>query len=271
MSAIDFLDQWFETDVLKATMSASGIIGTFLGVRSPGTAYVLLHHYMGDIDGAFRSWGFAKGGTGMVSESIAAAARGHGAEIRVNAPVKHILVKDNEATGVVLENGDYHLASVVLSSVDPRLTFMRMVGAEHLPAEFVDGRLALQVPRIVGQGQSRAGRPARLPGAARARPPSARRDFDLAEHRLHGARVRRSEIRTILASSVHRHRHSEPDGSDARAARQTRDVVLRAVRAVRSARRIVGRAARRVRRRRHQRDLRARAESERAASCIGRC
>jgi phytoene dehydrogenase-like protein len=69
MSAIDFLDQWFETDVLKATMAASGIIGTFLGVRSPGTAYVLLHHYMGDIDGAFRSWGLSKGGTGRVSES----------------------------------------------------------------------------------------------------------------------------------------------------------------------------------------------------------
>jgi phytoene dehydrogenase-like protein len=60
MSAVDFLDQWFETDVLKATMSASGIIGTFLGVRSPGTAYVLLHHYMGEIDGAFRSWGLSR-------------------------------------------------------------------------------------------------------------------------------------------------------------------------------------------------------------------
>ena len=75
MSAVDFLDQWFETDVLKATMSASGIIGTFLGVRSPGTAYVLLHHYMGEIDGAFRSWGFARGGTGAISNAIAAAAR----------------------------------------------------------------------------------------------------------------------------------------------------------------------------------------------------
>ena len=64
MSAVDFLDQWFETDVLKATMAASGIIGTFLGVRSPGTAYVLLHHYMGEIDGAFRSWGLSRGGTG---------------------------------------------------------------------------------------------------------------------------------------------------------------------------------------------------------------
>ena len=67
MSAVDFLDQWFETDVLKATMSASGIIGTFLGVRSPGTAYVLLHHYMGEIDGAFRSWGLSRGGTGAIS------------------------------------------------------------------------------------------------------------------------------------------------------------------------------------------------------------
>src|SRR6267143_1571482 len=67
MSSADFLDQWFETDVLKATMSASGIIGTFLGIRSPGTAYVLLHHYMGEIDGAFRSWGFSRGGTGAIS------------------------------------------------------------------------------------------------------------------------------------------------------------------------------------------------------------
>jgi phytoene dehydrogenase-like protein len=137
MSAVDFLDQWFETDVLKATMSASGIIGTFLGVRSPGTAYVLLHHYMGEIDGAFRSWGLSKGGTGRVSEAIASAARAHGAEILVNAPVKRMLVNGGEVTGVVLENGDYHLGKVVLSSVDPRATFLRMVGAEHLPAEFV--------------------------------------------------------------------------------------------------------------------------------------
>ena len=76
MSAADMLDQWFETDVLKATMSASGIIGTFLGVRSPGTAYVLLHHYMGEIDGAFRSWGFSRGGTGAISMAIAGAAAG---------------------------------------------------------------------------------------------------------------------------------------------------------------------------------------------------
>jgi phytoene dehydrogenase-like protein len=138
MSAVDFLDQWFETDVLKATMSASGIIGTFLGVRSPGTAYVLLHHYMGEIDGAFRSWGLSRGGTGAISESIAAAAREAGAEIRTEAPIAKIILKNGEAKGVVLENGDELYADVISSSVDPRLTFMKMVGEEHLPEDFVD-------------------------------------------------------------------------------------------------------------------------------------
>src|SRR5678815_1654178 len=138
MSAVDFLDQWFETDALKATMSASGIIGTFLGVRSPGTAYVLLHHYMGEIDGAFRSWGFARGGTGAISNSIASAAREAGVEIRLNAPVAKILLKNGRATGVVLENGEEIRADVVSSSVDPRLTFMKMVGQEHLDGEFVE-------------------------------------------------------------------------------------------------------------------------------------
>jgi phytoene dehydrogenase-like protein len=138
MSASDFLDQWFETDVLKATMSASGIIGTFLGVRSPGTAYVLLHHYMGEIDGAFRSWGLARGGTGAISNAIAGAARVAGVEIRTTAPVSRILVRSNRAEGVVLENGDEIRASVVASSVDPRLTFQRFVDPELLPDDFVE-------------------------------------------------------------------------------------------------------------------------------------
>src|SRR5712672_1892716 len=106
MSAADFLDQWFETDVLKATMSASGIIGTFLGIRSPGTAYVLLHHYMGEIDGAFRSWGFSRGGTGAISNAIAAAAVEAGVEIRKQASVDKIIVKDGRTTGVALKSGE---------------------------------------------------------------------------------------------------------------------------------------------------------------------
>ena len=138
MSAVDFLDQWFETDVLKATMSASGIIGTFLGVRSPGTAYVLLHHYMGEIDGAFRSWGFARGGTGAISNAIASAAREAGAEIRTQASVAGIAVRGGAATGVVLADGDELDADIVLSSVDPNLTFLKFIDAKELPTEFLD-------------------------------------------------------------------------------------------------------------------------------------
>ncbi len=138
MSAADFLDQWFETDVLKATMSASGIIGTFLGVRSPGTAYVLLHHYMGEIDGAFRSWGFARGGTGAISNAIADAAREAGVEIRTESPIARILVKNGQARGVALENGDEIAADVISSSVDPHLTFLRMIEPGQLPDDFLE-------------------------------------------------------------------------------------------------------------------------------------
>ena len=138
MSAIDFLDQWFETDVLKATMSASGIIGTFLGVRSPGTAYVLLHHYMGEIDGAFRAWGFARGGTGAISNAIADAAREAGVEIRTQAAIAKIIVKDGKAKGVVLANGDEIYADTISSSVDPRLTFNKFIEADQLPPDFLE-------------------------------------------------------------------------------------------------------------------------------------
>jgi phytoene dehydrogenase-like protein len=135
-SAADFLDEWFETDALKATLAASGIIGTFLGVRSPGTAYVLLHHYMGEIDGEFRAWGLPRGGTGAVSDALAAAARAAGAEIRTNAPVARVLVRGNTATGVVLTNGDEVAARVVVSSADPRVTFLRLVEPGLLPDDF---------------------------------------------------------------------------------------------------------------------------------------
>jgi phytoene dehydrogenase-like protein len=138
MSALDFLDQWFETDVLEATLAASGIIGTCLGVRSPGTAYVLLHHYMGEIDGTFRSWGLARGGTGAISNAIAGAAREAGVEIRTRAPVARIRIAHGRAVGVTLASGDELEADLVLSSVDPRLTFLTFIDAGELPAEFLD-------------------------------------------------------------------------------------------------------------------------------------
>ncbi|HYZ46971.1 MAG TPA: NAD(P)/FAD-dependent oxidoreductase [Actinomycetota bacterium] len=138
MSAADFLSQWFGTDPLVATMSASGIIGTFQGIRSPGTAYVLLHHYMGEIDGAFRAWGIPRGGTGGVSEAIASAARAVGAEIRTEAPVTRITVKDGRADGVVLDGGEEIKARFVLSSLDSRLTFLDLVEPGVLDEDFME-------------------------------------------------------------------------------------------------------------------------------------
>jgi len=134
-SAADFLDEHFESDELKAPMSVSGIIGTMQGVRSPGTAYVLLHHYMGEIDGHYRAWGFARGGTGAVSEALASAARFHGAVIRTDCDVAGLLFEGDEACGVHLANGDELRARSVISGLDPRRTFHGLVGRERLPNE----------------------------------------------------------------------------------------------------------------------------------------
>ncbi|MBC7879300.1 MAG: NAD(P)/FAD-dependent oxidoreductase [Anaerolineales bacterium] len=136
-SSADLLEEWFETDALKGTKAASGIIGTFLGPRSPGTAYVLLHHYMGEIDGAFRAWGFAKNGSGGVSGSILNAAQALGVEIRVNASVKQVIVKNGRAVGVALDNGDELQSKVVMSAADPKRTFLQFVEGKHFPDEFV--------------------------------------------------------------------------------------------------------------------------------------
>jgi len=138
MSSADYLDTWFEGEALKATKSASGIIGTMLGPRSPGTAYVLLHHYMGELDGVFRAWGFARGGNGSVSAAIAAAARAAGAQIRTEAPVSRVLVNGGKARGVVLESGEEVGAEVVVSGADPRRTFVELAGEAHLPEDFAE-------------------------------------------------------------------------------------------------------------------------------------
>ena len=137
MSAADFVERWFEFDPLRATLASSGIIGSHLGPRSPGTAYVLLHHYMGEIDGVYRSWGFARGGMGAVSDAIAAAARAARAEIRTSSPVARILASGGRAAGVVLENGDEIRAPIVASSIDPHHTFLRLIEPGVLPDDFV--------------------------------------------------------------------------------------------------------------------------------------
>jgi phytoene dehydrogenase-like protein len=230
MSAVDFLDQWFETDVLKATMSASGIIGTFLGVRSPGTAYVLLHHYMGEIDGSFRSWGLSRGGTGAVSNAIAAAAREFGAEIRTEAPVARIR-PGRRATGVVLANGDDISADVVVSSVDPNLTFLKFMAPRELPDEFVEGVRRYKYRGSSGKVNlaldalptSPACRAPAITCAARSR---SRRAIDYMEQAYDDAKYGRFSRRPYIDIVI----PSLTDSSGP--ARQARDVVLRAVRAV---------------------------------------
>ncbi|HQX78280.1 MAG TPA: NAD(P)/FAD-dependent oxidoreductase [Steroidobacteraceae bacterium] len=137
MSIADYLAEYFESDIVKAHHAGSGIIGTALGVHSPGTAYVLLHHYMGDVDGQMGSWGFARGGMGAVSKSIAGALQSFGGEIRVDAPVARILVRHGQVGGVVLQNGDECYADVVVSSLDPKRTFLRLMEPGDLSPDLV--------------------------------------------------------------------------------------------------------------------------------------
>mgnify|MGYP000016893085 CR=1 FL=1 len=137
MSIGDFLDEHFENDVIKAHLCGSGIIGTALGPYSPGTAYILLHHYMGDIDGAVGAWGFARGGMGAVSKALSAALQSHGGEIRVGAGVEKILARNGRATGVALSDGSELEAKVVLSNLDVKRTFLETVDEKELPGDFV--------------------------------------------------------------------------------------------------------------------------------------
>ncbi len=236
-SALDFVERWFESDPLKATLAASGIIGTFLGIRSPGTAYVLLHHYMGEIDGAFRSWGLPRGGTGAVSMAIAGAATQAGAMLRTSSPVSRILIEGGTAVGVVLESGEEIRAKAVASSADLRVTFARLVGLDQLPAEFaalVRGfrfrgatakvNLALDA---VPEFACRPGPGPHLAGAISISPSTAylERAYDDAKY---GAASARPYMDIVIPSL------SDSDGG---AAGASHDVLLRAVRALRAGRR----------------------------------
>jgi phytoene dehydrogenase-like protein len=137
MSAAEYLDEYFETDLMKAHLAGSGIIGTALGPCSPGSAYVLLHHYMGEVDGHMGAWGFARGGMGAVSGAIASAFQEAGGEIRVDAPVDQIIVRDGQVEGVALVGGDEVRSKVVLSNLDVKNTFLNVMDPADLPADFL--------------------------------------------------------------------------------------------------------------------------------------
>ena len=138
MSAAEFLEDYFENDLIKAAMASPGIIGTALGVYSPGSSYILLHHVMGDVDGSIGAWGLARGGMGAISKAIAGAVQENGGEIRTNSGVRQVLVRHGKAYGVALENGDEVHASIVVSNLDAKRTFTRIVDKNDLPDGIYD-------------------------------------------------------------------------------------------------------------------------------------
>ncbi len=146
-SAADLLDTWFESPEIKVTLATDGVIGANGGPRSAGTAYILMHHCMGGVAGKRGLWGFVKGGMGAVSEAIAASARSKGAEIRTDAAVDHVLIRDGRARGVVLQNGEELHAPVVASNLDPKATFLKMVQPDQLEPDF---RTSIEHFRVEG-------------------------------------------------------------------------------------------------------------------------
>ncbi|MEO3389250.1 NAD(P)/FAD-dependent oxidoreductase [Mesorhizobium sp. CAU 1741] len=137
MSISDFLDEYFETDVIKAYLALSGIIGTALGPMSPGTAYVLLHHYMGEVDGSVGAWGYARGGMGAVTQALADSFRASGGTIRTEAEVDRVLVRNGETKGVVLAGGEEVHGRLVVSNADVKRTFLKLVEEKELPDPFL--------------------------------------------------------------------------------------------------------------------------------------
>jgi phytoene dehydrogenase-like protein len=136
MSVRDYLEEYFESDVVKAHLAGSAIIGTALGPYSPGSAYVLLHHYMGEVDGTVGAWGYARGGMGSITQAMAKSFETSGGEIKAGSPVSNILIKNNRSYGLVLENGDEIYANKIVSNLDVKRTFLKVVEEKQLPEDF---------------------------------------------------------------------------------------------------------------------------------------
>jgi phytoene dehydrogenase-like protein len=137
-SARDLLDDWFESDELKGTLGTNGIIGTFAGPSTPGSAYVLAHHSIGTLDGERNVWGLAVGGMGSITQALRRAAEHGGTTIATGVAVRRILVHDGRATGVETTTGEQLRARVVASSLDARQTFLTLAPPDSLPSEFRD-------------------------------------------------------------------------------------------------------------------------------------
>jgi phytoene dehydrogenase-like protein len=135
MSAGDYLDNWFESDPIKAVYGFDGIVGNYASPYSPGSAYYLLHHVFGEVNGKHGAWGHAIGGMGAITQAMARAARERGAGIRVSTPVREVLVEGERAVGVVTESGETLRAAAVISNLNPKLLYLQLIAPAALPAE----------------------------------------------------------------------------------------------------------------------------------------
>ena len=138
MSIADFLSEYFEHPTVRASLAISGIIGTALGPMSPGTAYVLLHHYMGEVDGHVGAWGYARGGMGAITQALASSFKASGGTVLTDAAVDHVAIRGGRAQGVVLADGRELNARTVVSNADVKRTYLKLVDKKELPDEFVE-------------------------------------------------------------------------------------------------------------------------------------
>ncbi len=246
-SAAEFLDEWFESEQVKVTLATDGVIGANGGPRSPGTAYILLHHCMGGVNGHRGLWGFVRGGMGSVSNAIADSARSRGVVIRTNAVVGKILVRDGRARGVVLAEGEEILARVVASNLDPRRTFLELMDAADLPGEFLDG-----IRKFRSEGTSLKmnlalrGLPefTALPGTPG--PQHRATMHHLPQRRIHRARLGRRQVRPPLPIALDRDDHPHHVRSGAGPRRPPHHGDLSAIRALHAEGFQLGSRARRV-------------------------
>src|ERR1700676_412267 len=135
-SAGDYLDGWFDSDPIKAVYGFDGIVGNYASPYTPGSAYVLLHHVFGEVNGKKGAWGLAIGGMGAITQAMARSAASRGVNIRVSSPVREVIVEGGRAVGAITESGETFRAAAVISNLNPRLLYLNLIDREALPTEF---------------------------------------------------------------------------------------------------------------------------------------
>ena len=137
-SAGDYLDGWFESAPVKAVYGFDGIVGNYASPYTPGSAYVLLHHVFGEVNGKKGAWGHAVGGMGAITQAMAKSAAARGVDIRVGTAVREVIVEGGRAVGVVTAAGDTLRAAAIISNLNPKLLYSKLIASEHLPGEFAE-------------------------------------------------------------------------------------------------------------------------------------